>query len=418
MAFIRSELMHQQILDAEADINEFLRSNDIDDSFMIQAFELSKEVFADESEAIEYIESRGYFSEDVEVTEDKFIFNVREVGQFKSDLLRIETRRGVEILVGELRPVEIFTDSEIQFSETATEWSIKPIDIKNFSSKSPLVIEVAKVVDGHHPRYGDVSITEDDLKSMERNFKEKVTGVDLSINKDHEKVEALGWFKDLFLSFDGKTLLAEVSWCPKGVSVLKDKSFRYFSPEFSFNYEHPHNGTKHGATLTGGALTNYPFLKMDAITELNNKTINGGIKVNTIDLKVHEDKMLDLNSKITTLESDAEKAKTTIEGLTSSNVELSEKITKMDEAKALEEKEAKHEKLFSDGKINKTQLDMLKEGKTFEDIMEFNGKLHVEADGSDNDGKTEDVSEKLTEDERAFCLKFGTSEEDYIKYNK
>jgi len=253
---------------------------------------------------------------------------------------------------------------------------------------------------------------------MERNFKEKVTGVDLSINKDHEKVEALGWFKDLFLSFDGKTLLAEVSWCPKGVSVLKDKSFRYFSPEFSFNYEHPHNGTKHGATLTGGALTNYPFLKMDAITELNNKTINGGIKVNTIDLKVHEDKMLDLNSKITTLESDAEKAKTTIEGLTSSNVELSEKITKMDEAKALEEKEAKHEKLFSDGKINKTQLDMLKEGKTFEDIMEFNGKLHVEADGSDNDGKTEDVSEKLTEDERAFCLKFGTSEEDYIKYNK
>jgi len=110
MAFIRSELMHQQILDAEADINEFLRSNDIDDSFMIQAFELSKEVFADESEAIEYIESRGYFSEDVEVTEDKFIFNVREVGQFKSDLLRIETRRGVEILVGELRPVEIFTE--------------------------------------------------------------------------------------------------------------------------------------------------------------------------------------------------------------------------------------------------------------------------------------------------------------------
>ena len=418
MAFIRHELMHQRILDAEADINEFLRDNEISDEFMIQSFELDKEVFQDESEAIEYIESRGYFSEDVEVTDDKFIFNVREVGQFKSELMRIETRRGVFILVGELRPVEIFTDSEIQFSAQTSEWSIKPIDIKNFNSKAPLVIEVAKVVEGHHPRYGDVSITEDDLKSMERNFKEKVTGVDLSINKDHEKIEALGWFKDLFLSFDGKTLLAEVSWCPKGVSVLKEKSFRYFSPEFSFNYEHPHNGTKHGPTLTGGALTNYPFLKMDAITELNNKNFDGGKKMSTIDLKVHEDKMLNLNSKITSLESDAVKAKTTIEGLTKTNVELNDSITKSKEEKVKAEKEAKNEKLFNDGKISKTQLDMLKEGKSFEDIMEFNGKLHTEADGADNDGTTGDVAAKLTEDEKAFCLKFNTSEEDFIKYNK
>lgn len=417
MAFIRSELMHQEILDAEADINQFMRDNGIDDSFMIQSFELDKEVFQDESEAIEYLESRGYFSEDIEVTEAQYICNVREVGQFKSDLTRIETRRGVSILVGELRPVEVFSDSEIQFSANTTEWSIKPIDIKNFSNKSPLIIEVAKVVDGHHPRYGDVSITETDLKSMERNFKEKVTGVDLSINKDHEKIEALGWFKDVFLSFDGKTLLAEVSWCPNGVSVLRDKSFRYFSPEFSFNYEHPHNGTKHGATLTGGALTNYPFLKMDAITELNNKESTGG-KVETINLKVHEDKMLDLSNKITALESDAEKAKTTIEGLTKSNVELNDKITKTEEEKALAERNAKNEKLFSDGKINKAQLAMLKEGKTFEDIIELNGKLHTEADGADNDGKTGDVGSKLTEDEREFCAKYDMSEEDFIKYNK
>lgn len=416
MAFIKHELMHQKILDAEADINEFLRENELDESYMIQAFELEKEVFQDESEAIEYIESRGYFAEDIDVTETRYLFNVREIGQFNAALVSIPVRRGVTILVGQLAPVQVFGDEEIRFRvDGVKEWSIKPIDIKNFNSKSPLVIEVAKVVKGFHPKYGEVEITENDLQNMERNFKEKITGVDLSINKDHEKVEALGWFKDVFLSFDGKTLLAEVSWCPEGVSVLRAKSFRYFSPEFSFNYTHPHTGEKSGATLTGGALTNYPFLKMDAITELNIKG-NGVITMDTISLTEHKATMLDFNTKITALETSAATSKEVMDGMKATNVELNAKVEALETEKALVAKTAKHERLFNDGKISKAQFDLLEEGKDLFDVLELNGKLHTEGKGVDTTNV--DGAVELNADDKAWCLNNDMDEADFIKYNK
>ena len=135
----------------------------------------------------------------------------------------------------------------------------------------------------------------------------------------------------------------------------------------------------------------------------------------TISLKVHEDKMLDLNAKVTSLESDVAKSTDLIASMKTENTELNDKITKMEEEKVLAEKNAKHERLFNDGKISKAQLDALKEGKDLLEVLELNGKLHTESKGKDT--KTDKVEGTLTEEEKEFCLKTNISEEDYIKYN-
>jgi hypothetical protein len=42
---------------------------------------------------------------------------------------------------------------------------------------------------------------------------------------------------------------------------LKEKAYRYFSPTFQNEWQHPQTGLTHKNVLFGGAVTNYPFLK-------------------------------------------------------------------------------------------------------------------------------------------------------------
>lgn len=115
-----------------------------------------------------------------------------------------------------------------------------------------------------HPIYGQLTFDHERLQRYADNFAAGVRGQDLDINFDHgtdpaRGKEAAGWIRDVAVRDSGLFLL--VDWTPDALQGLKDKKWRYFSPEFVKMWEHPESGVKFNDVLFGGALTNRPFLK-------------------------------------------------------------------------------------------------------------------------------------------------------------
>lgn len=409
---IRELLMRRKIFEAEAEVDSFLAENEIDleSNTVIQSLLFNKEVFENESEAREWASDHGFHSGKVDETEESFRIRQLDPSQFDKTTLRtIEIRRGIQAVIGQLADM---TYSEIMFSEKGEMGLGLKLETINFHEGLPHIIQIARVAEGEHPAYGKLKITQQDLEAMERNFKSNVTGVDLAINEDHKKNEAFGWFKDVFLSFDKQTLYAQIQWNNKGMTALSEKEYRYFSPEFRFNYVHPHSGKEHGPTLLGGALTNYPFLKMDAITALNNKNNQKGettVDKNTIELSVHNQTVVDLNNKITAAEMEAKKAKDQV-------VELSAKVEELNAEIEKSKKQAVHEKLFNEGKISKAQLVALNEGKGMLEVLALNETMNTEPKGSDNTPKGQTV--ELSAKEKEIAAALGLTDEEYAAYNK
>jgi hypothetical protein len=113
----------------------------------------------------------------------------------------------------------------------------------------------------NHPVYGEIEITPDKVQQFAQNVKDGVRNTELDIDYDHKAYngEAAGWVKDAEARPDGLWILIE--WTKKAAGLLKDKAYRYFSPEFADEWEHPKDGTKYKNVLNGGAITNRPFLK-------------------------------------------------------------------------------------------------------------------------------------------------------------
>jgi hypothetical protein len=112
-----------------------------------------------------------------------------------------------------------------------------------------------------HPVYGTIEINPERVKRFADGVKAKVRGQDLDIDYDHKakRDDAAGWVKDADARADGLWLLVE--WTKEAAGKLKDKAYRYFSPEFRDEWEHPSTKQKFSDVLFGGALTNRPFLK-------------------------------------------------------------------------------------------------------------------------------------------------------------
>lgn len=126
----------------------------------------------------------------------------------------------------------------------------------------PLVseIQIARLGSWDHPQYGRFAFTDETLQQFVDNFYANVRGVDLAVDAAHEPDKgAVGWFKDLFKR--GQELWARVEWTDAGAGLLRDGTYRYFSPEFVFAHTDPESGAKIKNVLQGGALTNRPFIK-------------------------------------------------------------------------------------------------------------------------------------------------------------
>ena len=407
--YLKYVLLEQKIIESEVEIDELLE--DIDsDSTLIQSLIFDKDVFETKEEVLDWVKSHGFYVEK-EIDETSDAYRVRQVdpSEFYPDSFRtIEIRKGIKAVIGKIREIEL---------EEPCLLSLRNDDSIKFNEELPSIIELARVVRGFHKAYGEVEITKEHLQSFVKNFNDKVTGIDISIDYDHNVKEAAGWLQSVFLSYDNKTLYGQVKWTPKGAKCLSDREFRYFSPEFTLNFVHPHTGTSYGATLLGGGLVNRPFLKMDAIVSMKEDTNNKN-EVNimsTISLKDHEAKIEEKDAAIEELKLSEEAAKKTIGGLKEENTKLSERVKVLEEEKVKKEREDRNAKLFNDGKINKAQLDALNEGKDFYEVLSLSEKMHTEPTGKD--GENNDVV-MLSEKEKELCDSFGLTPEEFIKFNK
>ena len=270
MSFLIEQIKEQAILEMEVNLDDFIKENNISEQAMIHTMIFDKDVFKEEKEVREYLKDKYMWNPEILDNGDVFTAILLSASQIDQDTeVEVDIRRGVRAIAADLLPVMSFED--MMFNDKGEINLSSKFGTINLSEGLPHIIEIARVAEGDHPSYGKLKITQEHLESMEKNFNSKVTGVDLAVNEDHRKNEAFGWFKDIFLSFDKQTLYGQIRWNTKGIQALSEKEYRYFSPEFRFSYVHPHSGIEYGPTLLGGALTNYPFLKMEAITELSNK---------------------------------------------------------------------------------------------------------------------------------------------------
>jgi phage I-like protein len=129
---------------------------------------------------------------------------------------------------------------------------------------------------------------------MIKNFSEKIRGIDLMIDFSHNSEgEAAGWIKNLNLSDNGDQLWAVVDWTPTGKKSLENKSFKYISADFSFNYKDNEKRNNHGPTLFGAGLTNRPVVKAMSPIVLS----EGINQLSEVD-KMNEEKKEEIKEKI------------------------------------------------------------------------------------------------------------------------
>lgn len=125
-----------------------------------------------------------------------------------------------------------------------------------------------------HPVYGKIQMTADRIKSYAESVKNKVRGIDPSINWMHGDGgdgEAAGWVKDAEARQDGLWLF--VDFVKDAAQAIKDKKWRYFSAEYNDSWTDP-VGKEHKNVLFGGALTNRPYMKNLLPINLSEKTVS------------------------------------------------------------------------------------------------------------------------------------------------
>jgi hypothetical protein len=139
------------------------------------------------------------------------------------------------------------------------------IDLGSFTFDDPTEstwIQVLPLGEWKHPLYGDIKITPSRVQQFVKNFTDNVRQIELDVDYDHKdhSGRAAGWIKQL-QDRGQQGLWALVDWTTEAYKALKDKQYRYFSPEFADEWTNPATGQQFKDVLFGGAITNRPFLK-------------------------------------------------------------------------------------------------------------------------------------------------------------
>lgn len=151
-----------------------------------------------------------------------------------------------------------------QFSDTLVDDRIlaRFIEVSSIELSDPKGswIQAFPYVEYDHPIHGKIKFDRARAERMAANVAANVRGQDLDIDYDHKALrgDAAGWVKKAEARDDGLYIFVE--WTKEAYQKLKDKAYRYFSPEYVDEWTHP-NGQKFRDVLFGGALTNRPFLK-------------------------------------------------------------------------------------------------------------------------------------------------------------
>jgi phage I-like protein len=121
-------------------------------------------------------------------------------------------------------------------------------------------VQAAPIGSWNHPEYGKIEFTPDRIQRFASNVNGNVRGQELDIDYDHKERsgEAAGWVQKAEARPNG--LWLQVKWTQAAAEKIRSGAYRYFSPEFVDEWEHPQGGKYHDV-LFGGGLTNRPFLK-------------------------------------------------------------------------------------------------------------------------------------------------------------
>lgn len=157
----------------------------------------------------------------------------------------------------------------------------------------PTEIELLQSGSWDTPNHGSFNIGPEDINTYVENFNAGLRkGV--PINVEHDDVGgAVGWIKTVFER--AGSLWGVPDWTHAGETMLKDRAFKFISPEFSPNgYLDPETGAESNHVLLGAALTNKPLFKSltpvvaneDGGTKLTSTSSNNIIYTNEGDTRV------------------------------------------------------------------------------------------------------------------------------------
>ena len=223
-----------------------------------------------------------------------------------------------------------------------------------------------------HPQ-GSFSITDKTLSEFVTNFESNTLSITPAINYNHNMHDkAAGWVKRMFKSEsdqnlddsskNGKkaSLNMEIEWTPAARDAIRNKEYKYFSIEFATEWTNSETQAKHTNVVTGGALTNKPFLKGTGVNleDQENKESKPMTKSEII-TQLRDDYDLDVKSLQETVVK-LKDSDTKVKSLSEENKSLKEAI-ELSEKKALE---SVVEKLLDDcvreGKVVKAQREVYK----------------------------------------------------------
>ena len=202
----------------------------------------------------------------------------------------------------------------------------------------------------HTRKYGEIEISDSDIKDMEANFKNKaLSNRQPFIDIDHQGGVSNGWIENMEARADG--LYAKVEWTDIGKANIENKRYRYFSTSFG-DIKDIKTGDIIKNVVPSVALTNQPVIHTmpevhlseqgDIVTQIDKskEVIMEFSEIKTF--RFSEDEKTELlkswgfSEKIETLE--AEKT------------DLSDKITAKDEVIASKDKLITDLKSFKDEK--------------------------------------------------------------------
>lgn len=132
-----------------------------------------------------------------------------------------------------------------------------------------------------HPTFGKLDLTVDKIKAFAASVKNKVRGIDPSINIMHGENgggdgPAAGWVTDAEDRPDG--LWVRVNFNEDTKTEIKAGKWRYFSAEYKDKWTDP-TGKEHQDVFIGGALTNRPYMKNLLPINLSEATIETAIEL-------------------------------------------------------------------------------------------------------------------------------------------
>lgn len=154
--------------------------------------------------------------------------------------------------------------------------------------KIPTTIQLIPIGHWDHNVYGPIDIKFSDIEQYKQNFDAKVRkGVFITAGHEGQlELPAQGWITQVYARDTG--LWGDVEWNKIGEESLKDKHYKFFSPEFFLTYEDPETHEIYRNVLTGGALTKSPYFKGLEAVVFSDKDIKISADDNKITMNIKD----------------------------------------------------------------------------------------------------------------------------------